>query len=86
MSIHIATKSRLDLDEFQQRRLVRFNKLDEVQLRARQVIEVAQAETKKKSKMKVKKWMFEAGDLVMICDLRHFYKAHKKLLSKWSGP
>ena len=48
MSIHIAKKSRLDLDEFQQRQLVQFNKLDEVQLRARQVIKVAQAKMKKK--------------------------------------
>ena len=46
MTLRTATKTRLDLDEFQQRRLVQLNELDEVQFRARQAIEVAQAKMK----------------------------------------
>jgi hypothetical protein len=40
MSLRTATKIRSNLDESQQKRLVQFNKLDEVQLRARQAIKV----------------------------------------------
>ena len=47
MTLYIASKARLNLDESQQRRLVQLNELDEVQLRARQAIEVAQAKMKK---------------------------------------
>ena len=40
MTLRTATKTRLDLDESQQRRLVQLKDLDEAQLRARQAIDV----------------------------------------------
>ena len=36
--------------------------------------------------MKVKKRVFEAVDLAMMYDSRHFCKAYKKLLAKWFRP
>ena len=86
MTLRTASKARLDLEEFQQRRLVQLNELDEVQLRARQTIEVAQAKMKKAWDARVKKRVFKVGDLVMMYDSRHFRRAHKKLLPKWFGP
>ena len=85
MTLRTAIKTRLDLDESQQRQLVQFNELDEVQLRAREAIEVAQTKMKKVWNGKVKKRVFKIGDLVMMYDSRHFRRAHKKLLPKWFG-
>jgi hypothetical protein len=56
--------------------------LEEVQLRARQTIEVILAKIKKAWDVKVKKRVFKTGDLVMMYDSRHFCRAHKKLLPK----
>ena len=86
MILRTISKARLDLEESQQRRLVQLNKLDEVQLRARQAIEIAQAKMKKAWDARMKKRVFKIGDLVMIYDSRHFRRAHKKLLPKWFGP
>ena len=36
--------------------------------------------------MKVKKWVFKTGNLVMMYDSRYFRRAYKKLLPKWFGP
>ena len=80
MTLRTATKTWLNLDESQQRRLVQLNALDEVQLRTRQAIEVAQAKLKKAWVVKVKKWVFNIEDLVMMYDSRHFRRAHKILL------
>ena len=86
MTLRTASKARLDLEESQQRRLVQLNKLDEVQLRARQAIEIAQAKMKKAWDARMKKRVFKIGDLVMVYDSRHFRRAHKKLLPEWFGP
>jgi hypothetical protein len=80
--LRTATKTRLNLDESQQRRLIQLNELEEVQLRARQTIEVILAKIKKAWDVKVKKRVFKTGDLVMMYDSRHFCRAHKKLLPK----
>ena len=82
MTLRIVSKARLNLDESQQRQLVQLNKLDEVQLRARQAIKVAQIKIKKAWDAKVKKQVFKIGNLVMMYDSRHFRRAHKKLLPK----
>jgi hypothetical protein len=41
MTLHIATMMKLPLDEYQRHQLLQFNELDELQLKARQSIEVA---------------------------------------------
>jgi len=77
---------RLPLDESQHHRLLQLNELDELQLKAYQSIEIAQAQQKKVFNKKVKKKEFKEGDLVMMFDARHHRKAYKKLLPKWFGP
>ena len=86
MTLRTASKTRLDLEDSQQRRLVQLNELGEVQLRARQAIEVAQTKIKKAWDARVKKRIFKVGDLVMMYDSRHFRRAYKRLLPKWFGP
>ncbi len=65
---------------------MQFNELDELQLKAYQSIEIAQAKQKKAFNKKVKKKEFKEGDLVMIFDIRHHRSAYKKWLPKWFGP
>ncbi len=66
--------------------MLQLNELDELQLKAYQSIEVAQAQQKKAFDKKVKKKEFKKGDLVMMFDARHHRRAYKKLLPKWFGP
>jgi hypothetical protein len=42
------------------------------------IANVAKAKMKKTCDVKVKKWVFETGDLMVIYDSRHFRRAHKK--------
>jgi transposase InsO family protein len=86
MTLRTATTMRLPLDESQHHRLLQLNELDELQLKAYQSIEVAQAQQKKAFDKKVKRREFEEGDLVMMFDARHHRRAYKKLLPKWFGP
>jgi len=86
MTLRIATTMRLPLDESQRHQLLQLNELDELQLKAYQSIEVAQAQQKKAFDKKVKKKEFKEGDLVMMFDARHHRRAYKKLLPKWFGP
>ncbi len=66
--------------------MLQLNELDELQLKAYQSIEVAQAQQKKAFDKKVRRREFKEGDLVMMFDARHHRKAYKKLLPKWFGP
>ncbi len=66
--------------------MLQLNELDELQLKAYQSIEVAQAQQKKAFDKKVKKREFKEGDLVMMFDARHHRKVYKKLLPMWFGP
>jgi hypothetical protein len=55
MTLRTATTMRLPLDESQRHRLLQLNELDELQLRAYQSIEVAQAQQKKAFDKKVRR-------------------------------
>jgi len=69
MTLRTATTMRLPLDESQRHQLLQLNELDELQLKARQSIEVTQAQQKKAFDKKVKKKEFKEGDLVMMFDV-----------------
>lgn len=75
MTQRTASKARLDLNESQLRWLMQLNKFDEVQLRARQEIEVAHAKMQKKAK--IMKRMFKMGNLMMLYNFWHFWSIHK---------
>ncbi len=75
MTLCTTTTMRLPLDESQHHRLLQLNKLDELQLKAHQSIEVAQVQQKKVFNKKVKKKEFKEGDLVMMFDTRHHRRA-----------
>jgi len=68
MTLRTATTMRLPLNESQRHRLLQLNELDELQLKAYQSIEVAQAQQKKAFDKKVKKKEFKEGDPVMMFD------------------
>jgi hypothetical protein len=82
MTLHIATTMRFPLDESQCHRLLQLNELDELQLKAHQSIEVAQAQQKKFFDKKVKKRKFKENEIVMMFDIQHHHKVYKKLLPK----
>jgi hypothetical protein len=66
MILRTTTMIRLPLDESQHHQLLQLNELDELQLRAYQSIEIAQAQQKKAFDKKVKKKEFKESDLVMM--------------------
>jgi hypothetical protein len=71
MTLRTTTTMRLPLDESQHHRLLQFNELDELQLKAFQSIKVVHAQQKKAFDKKVKKKEFKEGDLVMMFDVQH---------------
>ena len=75
----------MDWNEAAEQQLTGLNELDEFRLKAYEISNLYKENIKKYHDLKIEKWEFMVGDLVLLFNSRlHLFRG--KLKSKWTGP